>query len=171
MSSVNCIGIVYGSVRCAPHGPEYMQCTPFSLHTNDIKPSTRVHCNPKRPPKDFLHGPPVVSPIFSNPEASGSWTLASGQITTDNLGTPLSYLPETPPTPTRHHSITSLQVHNISFRDWSYFVRSRRFQPVYFVAIARGFIRCVSLTCLAMSGTAAVDDSSGLSCEHTLAWK
>lgn len=55
-----------------------MQYTPFSLHTNDIKPSTRVHCNPKRPPKDFLHGPPVVSPIFSNPEASGSWTLASG---------------------------------------------------------------------------------------------
>lgn len=126
MSSVNCIGTVYGCVRCALYGLEYMQYTPFSLHTNDIKQSTRVHCSPKQPPKDFLHGPPAVSPIFSNPEASGSWTLASGQINTDHPGTPLSYLPETPPNPTRHHSITLLQVHNTSFRDWSYFVRSRR---------------------------------------------
>lgn len=106
----------------------------------------------------------------------GPWPLASGQITTDHPGTPLSYLPETPPSPTRHHSVTFATGTQHKLPGLVVFCPLPSVSAGLFVAIGRGFIiivgkGCVSLTCLAMSGTAAVDDSPGLSCEHTLAWK
>lgn len=185
MSSVNCIGAVYGRVRCVPYGLEYMHYTPSSSYIPMIS-NHSLACIATRNDlrKIFFTARRwfVWSPFASLPDSQRprDCRVLDPDLWANHHG-PSGHAPFLPSrNTTDSHSATFcnfLQVHNTSFRDWSYFVRSRMLVPPgLFVAIGRDFIivigkRCVSLTCLAMSDTAAIDELPGFSCGHTLAWK